>query len=152
MPRQQRPVERSRQRFQTLLPTCNYKARRSRKSDQLSHPEASFRQTEVISYLFHQLPQWAGTDLCHLMFKPLCRHHILDENRCKHSQQDTSKPKPTAALKTAHTVIKWGARLGYKVKSEVAQSCPTLCNPVDYSLPGSSVHGIYKAGSNYTNQ
>ena len=23
------------------------------------------------------------------------------------------------------------------------QSCPTLCNPVDYSLPGSSVHGIW---------
>ena len=21
----------------------------------------------------------------------------------------------------------------------VAQSCPTLCNPIDYSLPGSSV-------------
>ena len=27
----------------------------------------------------------------------------------------------------------------------VAQSCPTLCNPVDYSLPGSSVHGILQA-------
>ena len=24
----------------------------------------------------------------------------------------------------------------------VAQSCPTLCNPMDCSLPGSSVHGI----------
>ena len=24
----------------------------------------------------------------------------------------------------------------------VAQSCPTLCNPVDYRLPGSSVYGI----------
>ena len=29
--------------------------------------------------------------------------------------------------------------------SEVAQSCPTLCNPVDCSLPGSSVHGIFQA-------
>ena len=27
---------------------------------------------------------------------------------------------------------------------EVAQSCPTLCNPMDCSLPGSSVHGIFK--------
>ena len=26
-----------------------------------------------------------------------------------------------------------------------AQSCPTLCNPVDFSLPGSSVHGIFQA-------
>ena len=29
--------------------------------------------------------------------------------------------------------------------SEVVQSCPTLCNPVDYSLPGSSIHGILQA-------
>ena len=28
---------------------------------------------------------------------------------------------------------------------EVAQSCPTLCNPVDCSPPGSSVHGILMA-------
>ena len=32
-----------------------------------------------------------------------------------------------------------------KVKSEVAQSCPTLCNPVDCSPPGSSIHGIFRA-------
>ena len=30
-------------------------------------------------------------------------------------------------------------------ESEVAQSCPTLCNPIDCSLPGSSVHGIFQA-------
>ena len=28
---------------------------------------------------------------------------------------------------------------------EVAQSCPTLCDPMDCSLPGSSVHGIFQA-------
>ena len=27
----------------------------------------------------------------------------------------------------------------------VTQSCPSLCNPRDYSLPGSSVHGILQA-------
>ena len=32
-----------------------------------------------------------------------------------------------------------------KSESEVAQSCPTLCNPMDCSLPGSSVHGIFQA-------
>ena len=31
------------------------------------------------------------------------------------------------------------------MKSEVAQSCPTLCNPMDCSLPGSSLHGILQA-------
>ena len=30
-------------------------------------------------------------------------------------------------------------------ESEVAQLCPTFCNPVDCSLPGSSVHGILQA-------
>ena len=28
---------------------------------------------------------------------------------------------------------------------EVAESCPTLCDPMDYSPPGSSVHGIFQA-------
>ena len=34
-----------------------------------------------------------------------------------------------------------------KVKSEreVAQLCPTLCDPMDCSPPGSSVHGIFQA-------
>ena len=30
-------------------------------------------------------------------------------------------------------------------ESEVAQSCPTLSDPMDCSLPGSSVHGIFQA-------
>ena len=32
-----------------------------------------------------------------------------------------------------------------KSESEVAQSCPTLCDPMDYSLPGSSIHEISQA-------
>ena len=32
-----------------------------------------------------------------------------------------------------------------KVKALVAQSCATLCDPMDCSLPGSSVHGILQA-------
>ena len=35
-----------------------------------------------------------------------------------------------------YTEVKW---------SESAQSCPTLCDPTDCSLPGSSVHGIFQA-------
>ena len=34
---------------------------------------------------------------------------------------------------------------GMKVKVLVAQSCLTLCNPMDCSLPGSSIHGIFQA-------
>ena len=32
-----------------------------------------------------------------------------------------------------------------KSESEVTQSCPTLSEPVDCSLPGSSIHGIFQA-------
>ena len=32
-----------------------------------------------------------------------------------------------------------------KRESEVAQSCPTLSDPMDCSLPGSSIHGIFQA-------
>ena len=41
------------------------------------------------------------------------------------------KEKPTIFLKRMHAYV--------------AQSCPTLCDPVDCSLPGSSVHGIFQA-------
>ena len=32
-----------------------------------------------------------------------------------------------------------------KSESEVTQSCPTLIDPMDCSLPGSSIHGIFQA-------
>ena len=34
-----------------------------------------------------------------------------------------------------------------KSESEVTQSCPTLRDPMDCSLPGSSVHGIFPGKS-----
>ena len=36
-------------------------------------------------------------------------------------------------------VCQWG---GGEVGGKSLQLCPTLCNPMDCSLPGSSVHGI----------
>ena len=35
--------------------------------------------------------------------------------------------------------------MNVKSEREVAQSCPTLSDPMDCSLPGSSVHGIFQA-------
>ena len=32
-----------------------------------------------------------------------------------------------------------------KVKSSVAQLCPTVCDPMDCNPPGSSVHGVLQA-------
>ena len=31
-----------------------------------------------------------------------------------------------------------------KSESEVAQSCPTLRDPMDCNLPGSSIHGVFQ--------
>ena len=38
----------------------------------------------------------------------------------------------------------WQSKLFPKT-NEVAQSCPTLCDPMDCNLPGSSIHGICQA-------
>ena len=38
-----------------------------------------------------------------------------------------------------------GQCMKVKSESEVAQSCPTLSDPMDYSPPGSSIHGIFQA-------
>ena len=35
--------------------------------------------------------------------------------------------------------------MNVKSENEVAQSCPTLRDPMDCSLPGSSIHGIFQA-------
>ena len=40
------------------------------------------------------------------------------------------------AISSSNTLLKW---------SEVVQSCPILCDPMDSSLPGSAVHGIFQA-------
>ena len=39
----------------------------------------------------------------------------------------------------------WQIHREMKSESEVAQLCPTLCDPVNCSPPGSSVHGILQA-------
>ena len=41
-----------------------------------------------------------------------------------------------------HFLLQW---MKVKSESKVAQSCPTLRDPMDCSLPGSSVHGIFQA-------
>ena len=46
------------------------------------------------------------------------------------------KPKVLSLNSIHFILLKW---------SEVAQSCPTLCSPVDFSPPASSVHGILQA-------
>ena len=64
-----------------------------------------------------------------------------------HRQQPTSLPHPwdSPGKNTGvgcHFLLQC---VKVKSESEVAQSCPTLLNLMDCSLPGSSTHGIFQA-------
>ena len=64
-----------------------------------------------------------------------------------HSRQPTRLPCPwdSPGKNTGvgcHFLLQ---RMKVKSESEVAQSCPTLSDPMDCSLPGSSFHGILQA-------
>ena len=53
-----------------------------------------------------------------------------------------SNGKPVIAAEHNKMVLNF---VKMKEDSEVAQSCLTLHNPVDCSLPGPSIHGIFQA-------
>ena len=62
-------------------------------------------------------------------------------------QQPTTLPRPWDSLGRntgvgCHFLLQC---MKVKSESEVAQSCPTLSDLMDCSLPGSSVHGIFQA-------
>ena len=64
-----------------------------------------------------------------------------------HRQQPTKLPRPwdSPGKSTGvgcHFLLQC---MKVKSESEVAQLCPTLSDPMDCSLPGSSVHGIFQA-------
>ena len=47
-------------------------------------------------------------------------------------------------VQLSHPYVTTGKTMNVKMKVKITQSCPTLCNPMDCSLPGSSVHGIFQ--------
>ena len=64
-----------------------------------------------------------------------------------HRLQPTRLPGPWASPGKntgvgCHFLLPW---MKVKSESEVAQSCPTLSDPMDYSPVGSSIHGIFQA-------
>ena len=64
-----------------------------------------------------------------------------------HRRQPTRLPHPwdSPGKNTGvgrHFLLQW---VKVKSESEVAQSCPTLSDPMDSSPPGSSIHGIFQA-------
>ena len=72
---------------------------------------------------------------------------VVSDSVRPHRQQPTRLPRPwdSPGKNTGmgcHFLLQC---MKVKSESEVAQLCPTLHNPMDCSLPGSSVHGIFQA-------
>ena len=73
-----------------------------------------------------------------------CITSVVSDSVRPHRRQPTRLPRPwDSPGKTTgvgcHFLLQC---MKVKSESEVAQSCPTLCDPIDRSPPGSSVHGI----------
>ena len=72
---------------------------------------------------------------------------VISDSVRPHRQQPTRLPHPwdSPGKNTGvdcHFLLQF---MKVKSESEVAQSCPTLSNPMNCSSPGSSVHGIFQA-------
>ena len=71
---------------------------------------------------------------------------IRDTKGTFHAKMGTIKDTNGMDLTEAEDMKKkWQKYTESESESEVAQLCPTLCDPIDCSLPGSSVHGIFQA-------
>ena len=76
-----------------------------------------------------------------------CVASVVSDSVRPHRQQPTRLPHPwdSSGKNTGvgcHFLLQC---MKVKSESEVAQSCPTLSDPMDCSLPGPSVHGIFQA-------
>ena len=72
---------------------------------------------------------------------------VVSDSVRPHRQQPTWAPRPwdSPAKNTGvgcHFLLQC---MKVKSESEVAQLCPTLCDPMDRSPPGSSIHGTFQA-------
>ena len=60
----------------------------------------------------------------------------------KHVPSSQISQRFMGEMETWTNDCKWGTK--QESESEVTQSCLTLCDPMDCSLPGSSIHGIFQ--------
>ena len=115
----------------------------------------NLRQLEISSEEFYR--KWGSLETCFSLISPPASTHscwcccsvtsVVSNSVRPHRQQPTRLPRPwdSPGKSTGvgcYFLLQW---LKVKSESEVAQSCLTLHNPMDCSLPGSSIHGIFQA-------
>ena len=76
-----------------------------------------------------------------------CVASVVSDSVWPHRRQPTRLPHPwdSPGKNTGVGCHFLPQCIKVKSESEVAQSCPTLSDPVDCSPPGSSIHGIFQA-------
>ena len=60
--------------------------------------------------------------------------------------QTEKKPRSKAHLSDSKIRYNFNKLVYMCMPAKLLQLCPTLCDPTNYSIPGSSVHGILQAG------
>ena len=127
--------------------------------DTPGHSWASLGQSPVGSLLLSPGSWCTRFCLCppRVHFPVLCKFWQLYAAAAKSLQSsDSVRPHRQQPTKLPHPWDSPGKNIGVgchfllqcmkvKSESEVAQSCPTLSDPMDCSLPGSFVHGIFQA-------
>ena len=113
------------------------------------------QKCEALCHQFNLLKSYVSlisSSLCKASFIPCCcccceAASVVSNSVQPPRQQPTRLPRPwdSPAKNTGvgcHFLLQCRK---VKSESEVAQSCLTLSNPIDCSLPGSSIHGIFQA-------
>ena len=102
------------------------------------------RPSQLICFVFSRV-----FHICSACFDSCCCQvtAVVSDSVRPHRQQPTRLPRPwdSPGKNTGvgcHCLLQC---MKVKSESEVAQSCPTLSDPMDCSLPGSSAHGIFQA-------
>ena len=108
----------------------------------------SYKRYELVSGRIY----WLGPKVCSsssIRWCCCCCYvaSVVSNSVWPHRRQPTRLPRPwdSPGKNTGvgcHFLLQC---MKVKSESEVAQSCPTLCDPMDCSLPGSSIHGIFQA-------
>ena len=72
---------------------------------------------------------------------------VVSDSERPHRRQPTRLPRPwdSQGMNTEVGCQFFLQCMKVKSESEVTQSCPTLSDPMDYSLPDSSIHTIFQA-------
>ena len=105
----------------------------------------------VLSLLFRHLPPPHSVFMAHLLY-PCIHKAMLECSRtpatyCLQGSHQCCFSLPDLTVFAPINISKWKIRpsVGTCMRAHLFQPCPSLCDPMDYSLPGSSVCGILQA-------